>query len=339
MKSLARLLLFVLLASLIPVPVAVTQVNDDPFLRAPIDAGATGTVGNFDLEVIDTTPDATRVVLDFDAENAAPAPGNQFFMVRIAARYTGTASAGSAGRALQFRAVGASGTGYFSGAATCGRLPDHKFFMEQPAPGESEEFNICWEIRADDADSLVMLVTAIGIEDIPAGAEEAWFSLGNDFSVQQLVAPEVEVTEDSSRTNPVPVGETGRVGDFLLTIRDTVIEPVVIQVPGEATPSPEAVRYLTATIDAVYTGDRFGNLVIGYAFALEGESGEVYETDRTSCQDVSQGVMVMPELFRGGRSDFVLCWKVDLPDASSPVLSVRETSDDAGDPVWFALGD
>jgi hypothetical protein len=205
--------------------------------------------------------------------------------------------------------------------------------------GERAAFNICWEISVEDADSLVMLVTAIPMEAIPAGIEECWFSLGNDFSVQQLAAPEIAVTAGRSHANPVPLGETGRIGDFLLTIGDIAIEPEMIQVPGEARPSVSPNRYLTTRIEAVYIGERFDTLVYDYAFALIGESGAVYGTERTACGELSQGVMIMPELFRGGQSDYALCWKIDGRDAFAPVLSVTDTSDTAAEPVWFALSD
>jgi hypothetical protein len=240
---------------------------------------------------------------------------------------------------LQFRAVGASGIGYFSGAATCGRLPDHKFEVPQLEPGAQGEFNICWEIDAEDAGSLVMLVTAIPLEAIPAGTEERWFSLGNDFSVQQLPVPESEVTAGISQAAPVPAGKTGKAGEFLLTIGDVVQESSTVISGGASGTSLNESQFVSARITAAYAGERYASMASGYEFQLVGASGTIYAADPDICDDTAPALGSAPEVFRGGTIGFVLCWKVDAQDATSLVLSVTDTSDAAAAPVWFALSD
>jgi len=100
------------------------------------------------------TPDATNVVLKKNQFNDPPKPGNQFFLARIQAKYTGSGS-NTFGGGYRLRAVGPSSVGYTTYGNSAGVIPD-------PLPG-SEVFsggviegNIGWEIKSSDASTLVM---------------------------------------------------------------------------------------------------------------------------------------------------------------------------------------
>lgn len=77
----------------------------------PIPIGQVGQVGDYDVMVISATPYANDIVAAENQFNELPAEGNQFFMVRVAVTYTGTAS-GMPAAELDFQAVGDLNKGY-----------------------------------------------------------------------------------------------------------------------------------------------------------------------------------------------------------------------------------
>lgn len=87
--------------------------------------------------------------------NEAPAPGNQFYMVRVAVTYVG-ASSGSPS-SLTFRSLGVSGVAFDQYQNSCGVLPD-RLPSNEAFPGGAVEGNVCWSIRSSDVASLTMLV-------------------------------------------------------------------------------------------------------------------------------------------------------------------------------------
>jgi tetratricopeptide (TPR) repeat protein len=106
------------------------------------------------IAVMSVIPDATSIVLRENQFNDPPKEGNQFFLARVRAKYTGQGSA-TFGGSYRFRAVGPSSVGYSTFENSPGVIPD-------PIPG-SEVFsggiiegNVGWEIKSSDADSLVM---------------------------------------------------------------------------------------------------------------------------------------------------------------------------------------
>jgi hypothetical protein len=112
------------------------------------------------IKVVAVQPDAGAAVLAANRNNKVPT-GFQDFMVTLQVTYDG-----ASGRfdESNMRAVGASGIGYTTFGNSCGIIP-------QPTPGPNflgtwpEQFagssvpgNVCWQIPAGDAASLVMYV-------------------------------------------------------------------------------------------------------------------------------------------------------------------------------------
>ena len=121
----------------------------------PIPVGTTVTLGDgWQITVQSVIPDATDIVLKENQFNKLPKSGDQFFIARVQAKYTGPNSATFSG-SYRLRAVGPSSIGYSTFANNPGVIPD-------PIP-ESEVFtggviegNVGWEIKSSDANALVM---------------------------------------------------------------------------------------------------------------------------------------------------------------------------------------
>jgi hypothetical protein len=116
----------------------------------PVVFGETATVGDWEVRVVDVTPDGTSAVLDENRFNDPPAEGNVFLIATLEATYLGTESA-EFWLDMSWSAIGPSNVAYDQYDASCGVIPD-------PIRDEGEAFrdgsisgNVCWEVPSVDA--------------------------------------------------------------------------------------------------------------------------------------------------------------------------------------------
>ncbi len=110
--------------------------------------------GDWTLKVVDVVPDATDQVMAENQFNEPPAEGRQFFVVTVALTNNSEKPA-SPSSVVGFSAVGASAVAYESSedryGVIPGELPSSEIF-----PGGTTEGALCWSVRPDDVESLVM---------------------------------------------------------------------------------------------------------------------------------------------------------------------------------------
>jgi hypothetical protein len=106
------------------------------------------------ISVQSATPDATAQVLAANPFNAPPAPGRQFFIVRVRATRV-DAQQDDYSASFNVRAVGASNVGYTSFDDSCGVIPDAFPDTTDVFEGGTVEGNVCFSILSTDAASLV----------------------------------------------------------------------------------------------------------------------------------------------------------------------------------------
>ena len=106
------------------------------------------------ITVVATEPNATDRVMAENQFNERPAAGNQFYIARVRATYTGDQSESFNGD-FRLRSVGAAAVEYRTFEESCGVIPD-PISDAEVFPGGTVEGNVCWQIRSSDADSLVM---------------------------------------------------------------------------------------------------------------------------------------------------------------------------------------
>jgi hypothetical protein len=123
----------------------------------PLPIGTASLVGTYVIEVIAVEADATDLIVTNDSFNDPPATGNQFYMVTVSVTNEGEETV-TPWWDLQFEAVGDQAIGYNEGTNSCGYIPNGAYDAPEIAPGESTEFNVCWQVPSDEADSLVMYV-------------------------------------------------------------------------------------------------------------------------------------------------------------------------------------
>jgi hypothetical protein len=130
----------------------------------PVPIGTTADLEDgWKVTVMNVIPDATNAVLRENQFNDPPKAGNQFFLARIQAKYTGSGS-DTFGGSYRLRAVGPSSVGYTTFTNHAGVIPDPLPDSEVFSGGVIEG-NIGWEIRSSDASTLVMYDNPISLGD------------------------------------------------------------------------------------------------------------------------------------------------------------------------------
>ncbi len=127
---------------------------------------------HWEVSVLETTPDATALVLEENRFNGPPEEGNQFFIAKVRAKYLGPDST-RLDRSIRLKALGDGGVVYSTFGNSCGVIPDSLPNPELFTNGTIEG-NVCWEIASADTDSLLMLFDR---EFLSTEGNRVWFSL------------------------------------------------------------------------------------------------------------------------------------------------------------------
>lgn len=329
--------------------------------NSPLGVGRIGKVGDYEVSVLAVTPDADEIVTSDGISESATA-GNQYFMARVAVTYVGS-TAGNPAYELNPQAVGALSTSYTLFNNTCGygSFEDAIFLATELFEGGSGEYNVCWQIDSDDADSLVMYIES----NVDFNAEPVWFSLGNP--IEKTVDPDSTPTTadqtradptptepkaessgndrsstplESSRENPVPVGEVGTVGDYEVSVIS--VEPnadEIVIADGISEPPTEGNQYFMVRIAITYVGSTAGNPGVELNPQAVGELSTSYTWFNNMCGygSFEDTLILATELFEGGSGEYNVCWQIDREDADSLVMYIESNVDFNADPVWFSL--
>ena len=134
------------------------------------------------IAVIDTVPDATRLVLGENPFfNNPPKEGFRFYIVTIRVQYLGPDST-SFGGSYRLKALGVGGVVYTTFADSCWVIPDDLPDPELFTNG-TVEGNVCWEVADDDVDSLQMFLDSGLFSGLLPGllpdTPRTWFALQN----------------------------------------------------------------------------------------------------------------------------------------------------------------
>jgi hypothetical protein len=157
-----------------PTPTASTPADDTLGTRAnPIPIGDAARIGDWSIAVQRVAPEGTEAVLAENQFNDPPQDGRQFFLINLAATFSG-ANSGSVLGDLRFQAVGESNVAYTTYDPSCGVVPNELDFTEVFSGGTIEG-NICFQIESGDEQSLLLYIEpGFSLEE-----ERIWFALTN----------------------------------------------------------------------------------------------------------------------------------------------------------------
>lgn len=163
-----------LMATPTPTPTPIPGLGTQ---QSPVPFGTTFTFLNsvtdhWEFTVLEATPDATTEILNHNRFNDPPASGNQFYMVKVRAKYLGTGS--QTFRDTRLKTLGDSGVVYAGFDTWCGLIPNSLPEPELFTNGQVEG-NECWEVASADADSLVLFVEPRS--SFSFSGTRFWFSL------------------------------------------------------------------------------------------------------------------------------------------------------------------
>jgi hypothetical protein len=146
------------------------------------------------------------------------------------------------------------------------------------------------------------------------------------------------------RTNPVPLGKPGSIGNgWVVTITevtpdasDTILASDDFNVPPAA-----GKQFFMVAVRAVYNGPDSSNLDSESAFKAVGASNVAYTSFKDDCGTLPDPNLALddPETFSGGViSGNAVCWQVRSSEVSSLVMYAKTPlSDGTFKTVWFAL--
>jgi hypothetical protein len=288
-------------------PLLGTRVN-------PIPTGEAVRVGDWEVTVLSAIPDATEAVLDENDFNDPPQTGNQYYMVEVTATYVGNESELlTAG--LSFSAVGESSVAY-DYSATCWVIPDPVDDYAEVFPGGTVRGNLCWEVSASDADSLVLIVDPVfSFDDERSYMEIPAEGAGLDPAPPS--APGIDIN------TPFGIGDTVPVGDWELTalsVTPDATDAVMEENQFNEPPQP-GYQFYIVEISATYVGDQSEALALGPSMSAVGGRAVAYGYNAT-CGVIPNAVDDFTELFPGGTVQGNLCWEVAATDIDSMVLIV-----------------
>ena len=141
----------------------------------PVPLGTAADVGDWTVKVTDVVPDATKQIATQNQFNEPPPAGSQFFLITLEATYHGDKPA-PFWVSMSYSVVGQSATSYSSGSNGCGVVPKSMLDVPEVFEGGTIEGNICFAVRAEDVDTLVLYLSPL----ISLGNDDVFFALRRD---------------------------------------------------------------------------------------------------------------------------------------------------------------
>ena len=143
-----------------------------------------------------------------------------------------------------------------------------------------------------------------------------------------------------SQGNPVPFGQSVRVGSWEISVVQTLPDATkdVLQENPWNDPPKKGSQFFMVSVKAKYLGSNSARFDGSYRLRALGPSGLVYTTFENSC-GVIPNELSDPELFRGGQIEGAECWQIASEDADSLVMILYPDFLSDGKRVWFSLQD
>jgi hypothetical protein len=148
-----------------PTPIPASEVDEAGTREVPyLPHTAVPLSDDWTIVVVDITPDAEQMIMAENQFNDPPEPGTQFFVARISATYKGSTS-DQFDASYRLRVVGPTSVSYSTFENSCGVIPDEITSAEVFAGGTIEG-NVCWAVKDEDAEELVMYDNPFTFDDV-----------------------------------------------------------------------------------------------------------------------------------------------------------------------------
>lgn len=142
-----------------------------------------------------------------------------------------------------------------------------------------------------------------------------------------------------SRENPLPVGQSARVGDWEVLVVGTTpnaTEQVLTENQFNDPPA-EGRQFFIVNLEATYVGEESGTFWVDVSASTVDDANVTYETFEDGCGSIPDSIDDSGEAFLGGTVTGNLCWSVSSEQVGSLVMFVEPSFSFNGERVWFAL--
>lgn len=149
--------------------------------------------------------------------------------------------------------------------------------------------------------------------------------------------PPPPLAPGTTRSNPIPLGQAGNVGNgWTVTVTNVYPDATAQVLAANPSNGPPAAgnQYFMIAVTATYTGAGSSRLNSGFAMKAIGASNVAYASFEDACLLPEPSLSLHnPEVPSGGTiSGNAKCWQIRSSDAGSLVMFY-----DLGDRTWFAL--
>lgn len=127
-----------------------------------------------------------------------------------------------------------------------------------------------------------------------------------------------------SKSNPIPIGATVRIGDWDFKIVSSVSDArqVVFAHNMFNDPPKSGHQFFMIKIQATYIGSTSDRLMWSFGFNLVGDSGVAYSRAQNSCGVIPDEISEAGEVFTDGTVSGNICWEVQTNDINSLIMFI-----------------
>lgn len=184
-----------------------------------------------------------------------------------------------------------------------------------------------WKLTLDDA-------TASASGDHSDGQESVAGEAPAETAPSE--ASPVEDPALGSRENPLPIGTSGQVGDWSITVAavDTDAADTVAATNQFNDPPGEGQQFVIVGLQATYTGEDSGSYWIEVSNKILGASGNTFDQ---RCGVIPEDISDTGETFGGATVEGNICLAVDSDQLDGALLIVEESFSFDSTRLFFAL--
>ncbi len=305
----------------------------------PVAIGELVAIGDWLVRLVSAVPDAADQLLADDDFLDPPAAGNVFFLVKLEGTYVGEASAAMWGEFL-FNAVGSSNVEYDEFGASCGFIDGGLSNQGEAFPGGSVSGYQCFEVSAEDADTLTIYLEPV----FSAGPDDRVFLAPRDGvgSPTGIALPgdlgPGGGTGAGSRANPAAIGSYAQIGDWFVRLQGVDLDATDrVLSAGTFNEEPKSgYTYVLADIDVTYVGSEPESFWFGLDWTGVGPDNVAIDVFEATCGLLANEMGTGTEFFTNGSASGEICLAVPTDGLDELVLFFDSFD---GDRQFFAIND
>ena len=132
-------------------------LGGDGSIERPFEVGMAGDVGDWQIRLVGTVPEAEAVLVHWNWFNRPARPGMTYVMFEVEAVYRGTGSS-QPWNDLYFGIAGPSRVAYDNFESDCGLFPEDLVNQGEAFTDGVMLGRVCWEVRSSDLAGLLVFV-------------------------------------------------------------------------------------------------------------------------------------------------------------------------------------